>query len=434
MGGTASPVKIEESNPVKKVLSFDVPWDNVAKELDQAYRMIGKKARIKGFRAGKTPRKVLEIHYKHEAEEEALSNLITRYYSDALREHDITPVDRPVIEQQGIEQGSDFKFTATVEIEPVVDPKGYCGLALEKRDVKVTPRHVKERIDQIRQVYSTLEEIPQDRAVQNDDFVTMDFTGRVDEEVQKGLTAEDYTLQVGSGTFFKDLEEQLIGVRKDEAREITVTLPEDFQIKEIAGRECVFSVTIKEVKERIMPVVDKNFIKNFEQYDTIKEFKEDVKKSIEEEEERKVKSELETQLVDRLIEKNEFDVPSVYVERQIYMMMLNAQNHMVQNGMKPEEAAKISSKMHDSFKDQAEKTVRASLLLNKIAEKESITCDDTEVEARLTELGPRIKESQRDDMQERIRDELVTQKTIDYLTDKAEISVAKKKTRKKEAK
>jgi len=434
VGGTASPVRIEESNPVKRTLSFDIPWANVAEELDLAYKKIGKKAKIKGFRAGKTPRKVLEVYYKDQAEEEAVSTLVTKYYSDAIRENDIMPVDKPIIEQKGIERDKDYQFTATVEIEPVVDPEDYLGLEIEKREIKVTARNVNDRIDQIREMYSTQEEVKEDRAVKEDDFVTIDFTGTIGGEVQKGLSAEDHTLQIGSKVLFADFEEQLIGVKKGDEKEITITIPENFQMKNAAGKECIFSVKVKDLRERILPKVDKNFVKNFEKYDTIKDFKEDVKKSIEDEEERKVKSEVEGQLVDKLIEKNDFEVPSVYVERQIYMMMINAQNHMVDNGMKPEEAIKISSKMHDNFKDQAEKTVKASLLLNKIAEKETITCDEKELEERLKEIGPRIEASQKNDMKERMRDEMATQKTLDYLVEHAEIKMEKKKKEQKETK
>jgi len=434
VSGTASPVKIEESNPVRRILSFDIPWTTVSEELDMAYRRIGKKAKIKGFRAGKIPRKVLEIYYKDQAEDETVSTIVTKYYSDAIRENDINPVDKPIIEQGGINHAQDFQFTATVEIEPVVDPRDYMDIKIEKRDIKVTAKDITERIDQIREVYSTLEEVKEDRPVKKDDFVTIDFTGSIDGEVQKELTSEAYTLQIGSKSFFGDFEEQLVGVKKGDEKEIKVTLPENFHLKKAAGKECVFSVSVKDIRERILPKIDKNFLKNFEKYETIKDFEEDVKKSIQDEEMRKIKSEVESQLIDRIIENNDFQVPEAYVERQIYIMMLNAQNHLVNNGMKPEEAIKISSKMHDNFKDQAEKTVKASILLSKIAEKESITYDGKELDERMNEIGTRIEASQRDAVRESMRDEMVTQKTIDYLVEHAKIKKASKKSPKGDGK
>lgn len=434
MSGTASPIKIEESNPVRRILSFDIPWTTVSEELDMAYKRIGKKAKIKGFRAGKIPRKVLEIYYKDQAEDEAVSNIVTKYYSDAIRENDINPVDKPIIEQGGINHDQDFQFTATVEVEPVVDPQDYMGIKIEKRDIKVTAQDITERIDQIREIYSTLEEVKEDRPVKKDDFVTIDFTGNIDGKVQKELTSDAYTLQIGSKSFFGDFEERLVGVKKGDEKEIRITLPENFHLKKAAGKECVFSVSVKDIRERILPKIDKNFLKNFEKYETIKDFEEDVKKSIEDEEKRKVESEVESQLIDRIIEKNDFQVPEAYVERQIYIMMLNAQNHLVNNGMKSEEAIKISSKMHDNFKDQAEKTVKASILLSKISEKESITFDGKELEERMSEIGTRVEASQRDAVKERMRDEMVTQKTIDYLVEHANIKKAGKNSPKGDGK
>lgn len=434
MGGTVSPVKIEENGPVKRQLTFEIPWANVAKELDVAYRKIGKTAKIKGFRAGKTPRKVLEVYYSDQAEGEAVSTLVTRYYSDAVKENGIMPVDNPTIDQKGIETNKDFQFTATVEVEPVIEVKDYLGLKIEKGDINVTASDVTDRIEQIRQMYSTLEEVKEDRAIKEGDFVTIDFTGKVDEKVQKKLSSEDYTLQIGSKVLFADFEEQLIGVQKGEEKKVAVTFPEKFHMDKVAGKEGVFTVNIKDIRERILPKLDNNFVKNFEKYETIKDLEEDVKKSIEEEEKTKVKAEVENQVIERLLEKNDFEVPSIFVERQIYMMMLNAQKHLVNNGMKPEEAFKISSNMHDSFKNQAEKTVKASILLSKIAEKESIACDEKELEERLKEIGSGIEASKKDNLKEGIRDEIVNQKTLDYVVENADIKTGPKKKGKKEAK
>lgn len=432
MGGTVSPVKIEESSPVKRQLSFEIPWTNVAKELDVAYRNIAKTAKIKGFRTGKTPRKVLEIYYKDQAEGEAVSTLVTRYYSDAIKENGIMPVDKPKIDQKGIETNKDFQFTATVEVEPVIEPKDYVGLKIEKRDINVSVQDVTNRIDQIRQMYSTLEEVKEDRAIIDGDFVTIDFTGKINEKVQKELSAEDYPLQIGSKVLFADFEEQLVGVKRGEEKEIIINFPESFQMKQVAGKECVFSVKVKDLKERILPKLDKNFVKNFEKYDTIKDLKEDVKKSIEKEEETKVKVEVENQVIERLLEKNEFEVPTIFVERQIYVMMINAHNHLINNGMSPDEAFKVSSNMHDTLKNQAEKTIKASLLLNKIAEKEAITCDEKELEERLKEINSDIEASKKEELKERIKDEIVNQKTLDYIVENADIEIVKTKKEEKE--
>lgn len=434
MGVTVSPVKIEESGPVTRRMSFEIPWKNVEKELDVAYRNIAKTAKIKGFRSGKTPRKILEIYYKDQAEGEAVSNLVTKYYTDAIKENGIAPVDKPKIDQEGIESNKDFQFVATVEIEPVIEPKDYVGLKIQKREINVTAQDVTNRIDQVRQMYSTLEEVKEDRAIQDGDLVTIDFTGKVNDKEQKELSAKDYPLKIGSKVLFENFEEQLIGAKKGEEKEVVVNIPENFRLEYIAGKECIFTVKIKDLREQIVPKLDKDFIKNFEKYETIKDFKEDVKQSLESEEESNVKIETENQAIERLLENNHFEVPSVYVERQIYMMMLNAHNNMINRGMKPDEAFKISSNMRDKLKDQAEKTVKATLLLNKIAEKESITCTEEDLGKRLNQLNSDIEATERNDLKERIRNEIINQKTVDYILERADIEIVKKNENKEEKK
>ena len=439
MGEVAAEVKIEEINSVKKKLSLEIPWSEVKRELDEAYNMVGKKAKVKGFRPGKTPRKILEMYYKDQAEEEAISNLVSKSYSKALETNEIMAVSQPVIDQKGIETDKDFAYSATVEVQPVFEPKDYIGIEAEKEELEITDSDVETRLEQLRQMYSTIESIEEDREVAEGDFVSIDFEGKVDDEVRKELSSENYLLEIGSRKFAPGFEEQLIGAQKGEFREVQVTFPDEYQNKDFAGKKSLFSVTVKDIREKKIPDLDENFIKNFETYETLEDLKKDIRKSLIEENESRIKSDLRNNIIIKLLDNNEFKVPSTFVNRQIYYMIMDAQQRMIRNGMPPEKATEISVNLHDRFEGDATRMVKTSLLLDKISEKESITVDEKEVEERLKELAHNYAQDyeslrtnyEKNNLIDRLKDEILEQKTLNFLEEKADIKVVKKKSEEK---
>ena len=204
-------VKIEEVSPVKKKLSFEIPWEEVRKELDSAYKKIGKKAKVKGFRPGRTPRKLLETYYKVEAEGEAINNMINKQYRDVVDKKRIFPTAQPEIDEAGIQDEKDYVFSVTVETKPAIEPQGYTDLELEREDPRVTEDQVTQRIEEIRQMYGTLEDIPEERAVESGDFVSIDFQGMLEGKVVDDMKGENYLLEIGSKRFVPGFEEQLDG-------------------------------------------------------------------------------------------------------------------------------------------------------------------------------------------------------------------------------
>jgi len=275
-------VKLEELSPVKKKLSLEIPWDEVKNELDAVYHDVGKKARLKGFRPGKIPRKVLETYFKDQAEGETTTNIVNKYYWQALEEKGIVPVSRPDITQEGIKENTNFSFTASFETEAEFEPKNYKGLDLEKEEVKVTDDDVRKRIDEIRHMFATMEEVKEDRESVQGDFVVMDFEGTLNGEAYKELKAENYFLEIGSGRFVPGFEEQLIGIKKEGKKEIKVTFPADYHESKFAGQEVVFNVEVKSIREKKLPENDENLIKNFEKYNSFEDFKNDIRASLEE--------------------------------------------------------------------------------------------------------------------------------------------------------
>lgn len=427
-------VKIEEINPVKKKLSFEIPWDDVRKELDSAYEKIGKKARIKGFRPGKTPRRLLENYYRDEAEGEAISNMISKAYWDAVEQNKLMPATQPQIDQKGIEPEKDFQFTATVEVSPEIEPKDYLDLAIEQESAEVSDADVDKRVEELRQVYSTLEDLTEDRGIANGDYVTIDFQGKIGGQPVKDLKGDGVLLEIGSNRFLPGFEEKLIGHKAGETVEFQLALPESFQLKDAAGKEVDFTAAVKSIKFKKVPELNEEFIKNFDKYQSLDQLQDDVRLSLQEEAKAKAKADLRKIITDKLLEANQFEVPDAFVERQINIMLLNMQRRMVANGMDPKQSAEMVSGLRESARPEAVRQVKLQFLLDSIARKESVTVGDEEMENSLKDIASRygqdyekVKKSyQESNMLEELRSELLEQKTLDFLEDRAKITQVKK--------
>jgi trigger factor len=440
LGEITSEVRIEDVSSVKKKLSFEIPWTDVKNEIDSAYTVVGKKAKIKGFRPGKVPRKILEVHYREEAEGEAISNMVSKSYLEAIEKNNIIAIDQPVIDQKGIEAEKNFSYTATVEIQPVVEPKDYVGIKVEKEKAEVTEEDIEARLDQLREMYATLEDVKGDRGLENGDFAIIDFEVTVDGTVREELSSKNYMLQMGAKMFVPGFEEQLEGMKKGDTKDVKLTFPDDYEPKDIAGKEGFYTVALKYIREKIVPELDEEFIKNFERYESLESLKDDIIKSIEAEKIAWVESDVRRKIVDNLLEKNEFEVPSMWVERQIYLMTLDAQQRMIRNGMSPDKVMEIGSNLRDRFHDQATRMVKSSLLLDKIAEKEGIEVGEDDIEEKLKDIATKTSRDyetvkttyENNNLLDNLKNEIQENKALDFIVENAEIKVAKKKKDKKE--
>ena len=429
MSDISAAVKIEDISAVKKKLSFDIPWVDVKNELDSVYRSVGKKAKIKGFRPGKIPREILEKNYREEAEGETIANLVNRYYFETLKEKEILAVTQPEIEEKGIEAEKDFSFSATVEVEPVVEPQDYLGLELEKEELVVTDADLETKMLEIRNMFATMEEMTQDRGIQTGDFVTFDFNGTLAGEHLKELKSDNHMLEIGSKTFVPGFEEQLVDLKQDEVKTFNVKFPDNYNAAHLAGKNVEFTVNIKGIQVKKLPEIDEQFIKNFEHYESLDDLKTDVLKSLEEEKRGKIAQDFERQISDKLLENNVFDVPDSFVEQQVYMMMSDTQRRMVSGGMDRKKAAGFSSQLHDHFQEEAAKIVKTVLLLKAIADKEELTVGEDEVEKKIHEIAEQrsqdyvtLRESlEKKDMIDSIRSELINRKTYAFLEAKANV-------------
>lgn len=427
-------VKVEDISQVKKKMSFEIPWDCVKDELDSVYRDIGKKAKIKGFRPGKVPRKVLVNFFKSDAEGEAITNIVNKYYWQAVDDKGLVTLSRPEIEQNGLTENADFSFSAVFETEPDFEPQSYKGMELEKTVYVVADDDLQKRLQEIRKMFATMEDVVEDRPAAMGDFVTIDFAGTLEGEALPELKSDNYLLELGSNRFVPGYEEQIAGMKAGETKDIQVTFPEDYHEKKMAGKDVVFQVTLKGIKEQKLPEIDENFVKNFDKYNSLDDLKNDVRKSMEDQGKRQSESLFHEKIIESLLKANEFEAPLSLVERQIYYLISDTQKRMRQAGMDEKNAMELSISMHDQFKNDAEKTVKSFLLLKKIGEKEAISVTDEDIDQHFKELASMhhtdyevIKSAyDTDERMNSLKSELIHKKVFDFIEREANIKLVEK--------
>jgi trigger factor len=427
-------IKMEDLSAVKKKLSFEIPWLEVKEELDAVYRDIGKKAKLKGFRPGKAPRKVLETYFKEEAEGDTINNIINKHYWQELEDKGIMPISKPEITQEGLKENTDLSFTASFETEPQFEPKGYKGIEVEKETISITDKDVANRLAEIQQMYATMEEVKEERPTKKGDFLTIDFDGSLDGESYKELKAENYFLEIGSERFIPGFEDQLVDMKNGETKTFNITFPENYQEKKFAGKEVSFTVTLKNIKEKKLPELDEAFIKNFEGYDSLEDLKKTVVKSLEEESKKLSQANFQENIMQILLKENEIEVPPSLVERQIYYMMADTHKRMMSAGMDENNALELSFKMHDKFKDEATKIVQSFLILKTIAEKESFIVEESDIDKHIADLAAKhgrdyqlIKTAyEKVERKDNLKAELVQKKVFDFIEQHANIKAVEK--------
>lgn len=427
-------IKVEELSAVRKKLLFEIPWEEVKEELDSVYKDFGKKAKIRGFRPGKVPRGILETYFKEQAEGDAITNIVNRHFWKALEEKSIISLTQPEITQEGLNENTNFKFTASFETEPEFEPNGYQGIELEKEVIQVSEEGIDKRLLQIREMYATMEETSEPRPAAEGDYVIIDFSGSLGGEFQKELKADNYLLEIGSQRFVPGFEQQLVGMNNGETKSITVLFPVDYHEEKFAGKEVIFSVNMKNIKEKKLPELDENFIKNFDRYNSLEELKEDVRKALEDENTKTAEINLQNKVIEILLKENEFEAPPSLLERQIYYMMADTHKRMTAAGMDEKNAMDFSFKMRDKFTDEAIRAVKSFLILKKIAAKEKLSVDENEIENHIKDIAAKygrnyqlLKDAYaKDDKKDSLKTELIQKKVFDFIEQHANIKFVEK--------
>jgi trigger factor len=377
-------VNAEELSPTKKRLEVEIPPPQVKEAVESLYRNLNKRVRIKGFRPGKTPRDVLERHYGDYIKEQAISNLINETYPKAISQESIEPISPPTIDSGALTLERPFTYSAVVEVRPEIAVTGYTGLRLQGRKGKVTSKEVTEELERLRMMYAQVKEVEGRDHVQKGDVVLIDFQGFLNTRAIRDGKAENYLLEIGSGTMVPGFEEGLIGKKTGDQEELRVAFPADHPRKDLAGKEVTFQVTVKEIKQRLLPNLDDEFAKDVGS-ENLKELKEKVTEDLQKAKEHKLKEELRQAAISQLLQANPVEIPSYLVQRRTDELLQDLRMRMPpqQQDLPPEEEQKVK----EEYEKIAEREVRASFLLEGIAQQESITVTTEEVEERLGEMA-----------------------------------------------
>ncbi len=376
---------VEDISTVKKKLLIEVQPDAVTKEMDKAIADVAKKAKIPGFRPGKAPKNIVERHYGDEVRSEVVHRLVTESYLRALQEHNLNPVDMPQIENVSpLTKGSSLTFTATVEVRPHIELGSYDGIEVKEENVTVSEEEVNETLDRLRDMYAQLE-VVEGRALEKADTAIIDFEGFREGKSIEGAKAADYMLSLGSNSLIPGFEEQLVGMNRGETREIKVIFPEDYNNKDLAGKDAAFTVTLKEIKKKVLPELNDEFAKDIGNNATVAELKEGIKKDIEARKKNDQTSAQRETLLSKLVDSHTFDVPPGMVERELQSLARSQATRLARRGVD------VNSFDYAKFRDEnralAEKRVRGILLLDVIAEKEKLEVTDQEVDSALAVMA-----------------------------------------------
>lgn len=420
-----------EGNKVE--LEVEVDSKRVDEALEQAYKKVVKDVDIPGFRKGKVPRKVLEARYGKEVlHKDALDILIPQSYSKAIQETDIKPIDQPDIKDLYIKESEPATFTAEVEVEPEVRLGEYTNLAVEKESPEVKKDEISEKIKNTRNQHSQLVSTDKE-IVEEGDFVIIDFEGKKDGEKFPGGSAEEYSLEIGSNTFIPGFEEQLVNAKVGEELQINTTFPEDYNAKDLAGEEVVFDVKIKEIKENKLPELNDEFAKEVSDFETLDEYKDDIKNGLEEEKKERTERGFENKLIEKISDNAEIDIPDKMVDNELDKMYQNFANSISQQGMDVEDYLNYVGTDQEGWREQnreaALKRTKSNLVLEKIAETENIEVEEEEIEDQIKEIAESNEQDpeqikaflQMQGQLEGLRNGLKMQKTIEFLKDNNEI-------------
>lgn len=377
-------------NPVdqhKVTLTIEVPAKEVTKGIAQAVKRIAGQVNIPGFRKGKAPRRILEMNFGKDAIlEEAFELLAGRAYNEALREQEIVPVSEPEIERVTFEEGKDLVFKATLTKRPEVTLGEYKGLEAEKQDATVTDEQIQEQLDNIRNQQAKMVVADKDAKLQKDDFAVIDFAGSIDGKPFDGGEGKSYPLQIGSGNFIPGFEDQLIGHVAGDDVDVKVTFPEDYFVKELAGKEAVFKVHVHDIKRKELPELNDEFAKEASSYDTIEELKADLRKKMEEDATGRAIDTYNAALIEQAVKNATVDIPEIMVDDRVEQMIQELAMNMESRGLKLDDYLKFSNKtleaLKEEYKANAAENVRADLVLEAIAKEENIqvTTEDMNME------------------------------------------------------
>ncbi len=425
-------VKVEKvenkANEIK--LEFTVEAQKFDEAIQDVYKKNAKYFNIPGFRKGKAPFKMVEKTYGIQIfYEDAFNEIAGEVYAKGLEDNKIEAVSKPKIDIIQIEAGKDLIFTAVVQTKPEVTLGKYKGIELKKVEYNVSDEDVNHELEHIAEHNARLVSV-EDRAVENGDITIIDFEGFIDGKAFEGGKAENHELEIGSGKFIPGFEEQIIGMKIDEDKDIKVTFPKDYPAKELEGKEAIFKIKLHEIKKKELPEINDEFAKDASEFDTLDEWKKSIREKLEKANTSKAKFETEDNAIEEVCKASKVDIPSGMIETQIDNMEQDISSRLSYQGMKLDQylqmIGKTKQEFRDEYKEEAEKQVKRNLVLEAIMKDAEIEVTKEEAETKIKEMAD-IYGKKEEEIKENaqlikyVEESIKTEKTIQYIVDNAKI-------------
>ena len=385
-------VTVENGENQQVTLTVEVEAAEVSKAVEKAVKRLSNRVNIPGFRKGKAPRKIIERNVGMDAiMQEAFDIVGPKAFADALEEQKIEPVSRPQIDIETLEDGKDLVFKATVTPRPEVKLGEYKGLKVEKKVEAVTDEDVEKQLKTFQDRQGKMVDAPEGSAVKDGDFTTLDFEGFVDGEAFEGGKGQDYPLQIGSGSFIPGFEDQLIGAKIGEEKEVNVTFPEEYHAKELAGKAATFKCTIRSIKQKELPAMDDELAKKVSKFETLEELKADVRKNLEENAARKAENDQKSAAIEMATNNITVDIPAVMIDNRVEGMIREMAMRLEQQGMSFDAYLQYAgtdiNKIREDYRETAEKNVRTDLMLEEVAKAEDIKVEAKDLDAEVAGMA-----------------------------------------------
>ena len=424
----------KENGVVKFNIEFSA--EEFKEALNKAYLANKGKFQIDGFRKGKAPRKIIESHYGHDVFwDDALNSLLENGYYDAVKDMDLEVVSQPSFEAPEVKDGEPVVLSGSVQVFPEIEVENYKGLEIEKVETVIGDKEVQEELERVQKSQARME-IVEDRKSENGDTVVIDFDGSVDGEPFSGGKADNYELTLGSGQFIPGFEEQLEGKEAGEEVDVEVVFPGDYHAEELAGKPALFKCKIHEIKKEILPEIDDELASDVSDFETLAEYKEDLKKKLQEKAAETDLSVMKDRVLEQLYTKNEIEVPEVMIRNEIENMLYDMDQSLAAQGLGLKQYVEWTGKTIDEIREEtrpdAEKRIRTRVLLKNVIRMENLEVEEEEIRALMEDFGKQygmdvdqVKEMAGSETENYFREDAQTKKAIDWLFDNAKQVEAK---------
>ncbi len=422
---------LHEISPVKKKLEIEIEAGEVGKRIDEAYRELGKDVRLPGFRPGKVPRKILERRFGNQVMEDVTRRLVNETLPKAVEETDTFPLTMPLIENEILKVGQNFKYSAVMEVRPQFELPDCMGLEGEKEIYSVSDEDVDAQLEEIRKSHGRLSSIEVERGIKEEDFAVIEYEGFEDGRALEGIRNSSFLVKVGGNDFHPDFEKALVGLKKGDTSEFVVNFEDDYFQSKLAGKGVTFKVRVTDIKEMRLPELNDAFATDLgTDFQDLNDLKEKIKEELIKREEKRVDRELKMRLLKKISDGTDFELPESLVASELEAAIENIRHNLMRSGSSMEKAGLKEDKIREDLRPASAKRVKDMLILGEIARKNHISVNELELSSGFKELALRTGQEpealrryyETNNLVESFRQQLLEEKTLNYIVKGAKIT------------